>query len=321
MRRFAKIFGIAVMASALALVTGCEKKSGGTMKSVRLATNPFVGNAPIYVAIDKGFFKECGIDFSYVDFDESGSSCSALISGNVDMAYVTLDAALIAQSQEKNEKFAVAMVIDESCGADGILVKPEIKSIADLKGKTVGVSINQTTHYLLLKALNKAGVSDTDLKLVDMSSSDAGVSFITGELDAAVTWEPYLSNAVSSGAGTMIFSSRDAPGAIVDVVVVRAGDSDAEWLKAFKTAYDKGLAFVNAAETRKEAMKIVAKYLETSVEETEAMIDTVKLYDTDSSKKALSKDQVAYNAVRDVSEFYFEKGIISAKILPEDIIK
>ena len=77
-----------------------------------------------------------------VDFDDSSASCSALLAGKVDLAYTTLDAAIIAESQYEEDMLDVTAIVDESAGADGILVKNDINSIADLKGKTVGVSIN-----------------------------------------------------------------------------------------------------------------------------------------------------------------------------------
>ena len=181
-----------------------------------MASNPFVGLAPFYVAMDKGFFKDCGLDFSMVDFDDSSASCSALLAGKVDLAYTTLDAAIIAESQYEED------MLDVTAIADGILVKNDINSIADLKGKTVGVSINQTSHYLLMQALETAGLTDADVDLVNMTSSDAGVSFISGDLDAAVTWEPYLSNAVEQGVGKLIFSSKDAPVSILIKELLRS---------------------------------------------------------------------------------------------------
>ena len=72
-----------------------------------MASNPFVGLAPFYVAMDKGFFKDCGLDFSMVDFDDSSASCSALLAGKVDLAYTTLDAAIIAESQYEEDMLDV----------------------------------------------------------------------------------------------------------------------------------------------------------------------------------------------------------------------
>ena len=141
---------VLILTMATGLMTGCGsnetgetgQKETGTAdttenKTVTMASNPFVGLAPFYVAMDKGFFEDCGLDFSMVDFDDSSASCSALLAGKVDLAYTTLDAAIIAESQYDEDMLDVTAIVDESAGADGILVKNDINSIADLKGKKV----------------------------------------------------------------------------------------------------------------------------------------------------------------------------------------
>ena len=80
-----------------------KKKIISMVLVLTMASNPFVGLAPFYVAMDKGFFKDCGLDFSMVDFDDSSASCSALLAGKVDLAYTTLDAAIIAESQYEED--------------------------------------------------------------------------------------------------------------------------------------------------------------------------------------------------------------------------
>ena len=99
-----------------------KKKIISMVLVLTMASNPFVGLAPFYVAMDKGFFKDCGLDFSMVDFDDSSASCSALLAGKVDLAYTTLDAAIIAESQYEEDMLDVTAIVDESAGADGILV-------------------------------------------------------------------------------------------------------------------------------------------------------------------------------------------------------
>ncbi len=316
-----KVFAlIAAVCSAVSFVS-CSKSKAQNLKEVRFATNPFVGNAPFYVAFEKGYFAQEGIDFKLQNYEESTSACTALITGNAEIAYTTLDAALITESQTAENKLKVFQIVDESYGADGILAKNEITKLEDLAGKTIGVSIGQTTHYLLLQALNKAGLKDTDVNLLNLNSSDAGVAFMSGSLDAAVTWEPYLSNAVTNGSGKIIFSSVDAPGAIVDVMAVKTSDEDADWVEKFQKAYDKGLSFVNDPATKDEAYRITAKYLDTDAEEVAAMIPTVKLYSSSDSKTGLAADAVGYMAVKNISDFYFGKSIISRQIDPEVVIK
>lgn len=297
------------------------QKGDSGLTKITMAGNPFVGLAPFYVAMDKGFFEECGLDFSLVDFDDSSASCSALLSDKVDVAYLTLDAAIIAESQYDEDMLKIISIVDESAGADGILAKNEIASIADLKGKTIGVTINQTSHYLLLQALKSAGISDEDVNMVDMTASDAGVSFISGDLDAAVTWEPYLSNAVNEGAGKIIFSSADAPGSIMDVLAVKAEQQDAEWLEKIDEAVQMGLDYLNAEDTREEAVEIVSKYLQVEPEETEAMLATIKLYTKEEAQEAMKEENVAFDAVNNISDFYLDKKIIDQGVTAEKIFK
>ena len=324
---------VLILTMATGLMTGCGSNEAGETgqketgtadttenKTVTMASNPFVGLAPFYVAMDKGFFEDCGLDFSMVDFDDSSASCSALLAGKVDLAYTTLDAAIIAESQYDEDMLDVTAIVDESAGADGILVKNDINSIADLKGKTVGVSINQTSHYLLMQALETAGLTDADVDLVNMTSSDAGVSFISGDLDAAVTWEPYLSNAVEQGVGKLIFSSKDAPGSIVDVLAVGTDHKDAEWLAQIDEAYRKGLDYLNDAGTHDEAVEIVAKHLEVSADEADSMISTIKLYSPEDSSAELKDEGLVYQAVGKISGFYFDKGIIEKPVEPSQLL-
>lgn len=316
-----KVFALIAAVACTVGFASCTKSKSQNLKEVRFATNPFVGNAPFYVAFEKGFFAQEGIDFKLQNYEESTSACTALITGNAEIAYTTLDAALITESQTAENKLKVFQIVDESYGADGILAKNEITKLEDLSGKTIGVSIGQTTHYLLLQALNKVGLKDTDVNLLNLNSSDAGVAFMSGSLDAAVTWEPYLSNAVTNGAGKIILSSVDAPGAIVDIMAVKTSDADADWVEKFQKAYDKGLAFVNDPATKDEAYRITAKYLDTDAEEVAAMIPTVKLYNSSDSKVGLAVDAVGYLAVKNISDFYFGKNIISRQIDPEVVIR
>ena len=94
----------------------------------------------------------------------------------------------------------------------------------------------------------------------------------------------------------------------------------ASWIPSVKKAYDQGLAFIRNPETKAEAVKITAKYLETDEAEAEGMIDTVKLYSFEEASAALKKGSVAYNAVNDISDFYCSKNIIPEMVKPEDII-
>ncbi len=292
------------------------------LKKIKIANNPFIGVAPVYIAKDMGIFEKYGLDVELVSFNDSSESTAALVSGNVDIAGSTLDAALIMADQYRDQMPQVVCIRDDSAGADGIVAVNGIDSINDLKGKTIGVAINQTTHYLLQQALEKAGIDESEVKLVDMSSSDAGSSFISGNIEVAVTWEPYLSNAANSGIGKVIFSSKDAPGSIMDVMMVSKKTADAKeaWVSDAIAAMEEARLAMFDPATKDEAMEIASKYLEVSAADTEAMLPTVKLYTNEEGIEAINQDGLAYGVVNKVSDFYVERGIMKAVVDPADVL-
>ena len=106
-----KVFAlIAALCSAVSFVS-CSKSKAQNLKEVRFATNPFVGNAPFYVAFEKGYFAQEGIDFKLQNYEKSTSACTALITGNAEIAYTTLDAALITESQTAENKLKVFQIV------------------------------------------------------------------------------------------------------------------------------------------------------------------------------------------------------------------
>ena len=282
------------------------------LKTIKVAGNPFIGAAPLYVAEAKGMFEKHGLKVEDVQFDDTSQSVSALIAGKVDVCGGTLDAIMIAADQSASDKIPVAFYVqDDSEGADGIVAVNGINTVADLKGKKIGVDINQTSHMLLSHALAENGMTDEDVTLIDMSSSDAGSSFIAGSLDAAVTWEPYLSNAANSGVGSMIYSSADAPGLIMDVLCISrsvAESDDNEWVVEFVAALAEAQDYINDPATKDDAFKIIGEYLGIDAAEAELEWSTVKSYTPAESAAALSAGGNGYDVVDIINDFYTGKG-------------
>ena len=118
--------------------------------------------------------------------------------------------------------------MDKSYGADGIAVRNEIKSFADLKGKTVSVDAPGTASYFTLAwLLSKNGMSIKDVKTVTLAPQPAAQSFVTGQNDAAVTYEPYLSTVRANPASGKILATTLEFPHIMDTVGCAP-----DWLKA-----------------------------------------------------------------------------------------
>ena len=229
MKKRYKALLAAMLTGALAAgcLAGCGKMdgtAGGKMKKVTLnEVAHSIFYAPQYAAIELGYFEEEGIDLTLVNGAGADKVMTALISGDAQIGFMGSEASIYVSQEGADDPAVNFAQLTQRAGnfLVGRTAQPDFKW-EDLKGKKVGVSINQTSHYLLMQALETAGLTDADVDLVNMTSSDAGVSFISGDLDAAVTWEPYLSNAVEQGVGKLIFSSKDAPVSILIKELLRS---------------------------------------------------------------------------------------------------
>lgn len=186
---------------------------------LRIAIDQFVGFAPSYVAVEQKFFEKRGIKVEPLPILDTAQRTSAFASGRVEAICTTLDSLLLAAA--KGVDLVVVAAVDESRGADGILVSPSIRKPADLKGRTVGFQEAMPSQFLLLWYLMHNGLKPDDVRRVNMNADDAGAAFIAGKVDAAVTWEPWLSRAKEGGKGRLLVSTADLPGVLVDVLAVR----------------------------------------------------------------------------------------------------
>jgi NitT/TauT family transport system substrate-binding protein len=202
---------------ALAALLCATAAQAGT--PVKIAHATWVGYGPLYIAKAKGMFDKYGLDVELLIIEDESQYAAALASGNIDGLGNVLDREVIHYAKGTEETVLFAM--DESSGGDGIVAGPDITSLADLKGKTVGLDKSSTSYFFFLTALQTAGVKEEEVNIMEMGASDAGAAFVAGNLDAAVTWEPWLSNAGQREGGHVLVSSKDFPRTIVDVLVLR----------------------------------------------------------------------------------------------------
>jgi NitT/TauT family transport system substrate-binding protein len=195
-----------------------KKRRSGTASFV-LNVDTWVGYAPFWLAKDKGFFQEEGVDVSIVTMPDVGQRKASMLTGSTDSLAETVDM-LVLDREEKVPSVAV-MVIDFYKGADGILATDQIKSIQDLRGKKIAVQKNYASEALLNYVLQKQGMKPTDVEKIDMEGGAAGAAFVSGQVDVAVTFEPWLSKAKERRGGRVLLSSADVPGVIVDILSIR----------------------------------------------------------------------------------------------------
>jgi NitT/TauT family transport system substrate-binding protein len=258
-------------AGLLAITVACSSTpaapaSSGTapkLGTVKLGFSAWPGWFPWQVAQEKGLFTANGLTVELTYFDSYTDSLNALAAGKLDANSQTLNDTLSSISGGAKE--TVVLVNDNSTGNDQIIAKSGINSVADLKGKTVAVEQGTVDHYLLLLALQKAGLTEKDVTLKPLLTDAAAAAFVAGQVDAVGVFAPFTTTALGLQGSKAIATSADFPGAIPDHLVFGASYVAAhgpEVQAMVKTWFDT-VAWIGAH--RDEAVAIMAKKAGVSV--------------------------------------------------------
>jgi NitT/TauT family transport system substrate-binding protein len=264
---------------------GCTRSADSTSsaapgKPLTSGVNPWPGYSGHYVALKKGLFQQEGVNVQETFFQSAGDSITGFLAGKVDISWGTSGDAI--EMINKDPSIRMIYVVDYSNGSDGIIGR-DINSPADLKGKTIGRENLLFENVLLRAYLEKGGLTEADVMLKDMTAADAATAFAAKRVDAAVSYEPWLSKAAQQGGGKVIFSTKDT-NLIADVIVTRQQviETRKADLQAYLRAVDKAVKLVNAGDP--EAIQIVAEKLGVSVEEAKTQIAGVKIFDLAENK-------------------------------------
>jgi ABC-type nitrate/sulfonate/bicarbonate transport system substrate-binding protein len=202
---------------------------------VRIRVNVWVGcvgglvaNGGLETAPDSIFAKK-GLKVSFKIVDDWTEGANALATNNVDVMLTTLDvyAKDYGQFQEKGFGSHAFLMVDWSRGADGVIGKQGINSIEDLAGKTVAFAPYTPSHFLLWNGLKASGLSTDQRNEIfkqavhTKDGIEPAVLFAQEKVDAAVAWDPDMSDAVTKRAGAKkIYDTRVANRLIADILVV-----------------------------------------------------------------------------------------------------
>ena len=239
------VFGLVIAGSAAA-------------EPLKVGVVTWIGYGPFYIAKEKGFFEEEGVEVEFIVMD-SEERFLAHAAGQIDVSETTVDTVLKYRSDEQDYRYLFAAV--GSRGGDGIVADKDIQTIADLEGKTVAYEKDIVSEFYFGVLLKDAGLSFEDIGSMDMPWNDAGAAFVEGRVDAAVTAEPWLTKGKQTDHGHLLVDSSSSPELMVDVVLTTRERLAArpEDFKALYRAWVKAVEFQKANE--KEADDIMARGL------------------------------------------------------------
>jgi NitT/TauT family transport system substrate-binding protein len=224
------------------------------------------------IGIEKGWFEEAGVevDFQWMDYV---ASMDAYAAGLLDGVTMTNGDALVTGGTGKP---SVGIIInDYSNGNDMVVAAPGIDSLADLKGKKIGLEEGFVIHLLLIKGAEAAGIDPSEFTIVNTPTNETPQVLASGAVDAIGAWQPNSGQALKTVANSKpVLTSADVPGVIYDLLSVDPESLEKrrdDWMKVVKVWY-RIVDFIKDEENIDEALEILSARVAISPEEYEPFL-------------------------------------------------
>jgi NitT/TauT family transport system substrate-binding protein len=278
------------------------------LPKVTVAMSGWTGFAPLTLAEKAGLFKKQGVDAT-IKFIPQKDRHLAIASGDVQCAATTVETWIVWNANGVATKQVVQL--DKSYGADGMVVRSAITKIADLKGKTVAASAPGTAPYFTLAwMLKKNGLSVKDVRVVNLEPGPAAQAFITGQNDAAMTYEPYLSTVRDKPeAGKILATTLDYP-MVMDTFgcTPKFITEQPRLVQGMVNAYFDALEMIKAEP--KKSFEIMGSAVKQTGEQFEKSQSYLRWQDRAANAKFFAGDIQAFS--KEAAELLLELGIIKS---------
>lgn len=275
------LLGLAALLGVSACGGNGNANSGGAAK-VSVGHAAGISNAPLYIGIEKGYFKAEGIDVELRAFKSGGDMVAPLASGDLDAGTAAPGAGIF---NAVGRGLGVRLVADTGKLTPGskyssLLVRKELMdsgqftSVKDLKGRRLGLYADGTSTTLWFdRALKEGGLARADIQANFLSGPDQAVGLQNGSIDAATTAEPFATKAIENGSAVRVAVGADFyPGLQLGSMMYGTAFTQKKpevavsfmkgWLRSVK---DYNAALVNgqlAGKNAEEVIGIIAKYTE-----------------------------------------------------------
>jgi NitT/TauT family transport system substrate-binding protein len=285
----------------------------------RMGIEPWLGYGPWRIAEAKGMFAQQGLgQVTITNFTTDDQINAALASGQLDGSNIATHTALRLAASGLPIK--IVLLEDLSTTADAIIARAPVKTIADLRGKRVAFEEGTTSDILLSYALAQNGMSKKDIQVVPIPAADAGAALIAGRVDAAVTYEPYLSSAMRQRRGVEeIYTAGENPGLVGDVFVVRDDvlEKRPGQVGALLRTWNAAVQYYQA--NRRESQRIITRAVGAEPGSLSTAFAGVELYTLRDNLQQL-KGTYANKTILDVEKAARDAGLLEGEIDPKQLI-
>jgi NitT/TauT family transport system substrate-binding protein len=275
------------------------------------------------VGLKKGWFDAAGVkvDFKWFEYVPSMEAFSA---GKVDAVAMTNGDQLVTGASGAP---SVALLLnDYSNGNDMVVAKAGIDSMAQLKGKKVGVEVGFVSHLMLLNALAASKLTDKDIEIVNVPTDQTPQALKSGSVDAIVAWQPNSGQALREVAGSKaIFTSANLPGIIYDVLAVNPkslAERQGDWDKV-AAVWFQIVDYIQDDKNRSDVLSIMSARVGLSPEQYAPLMSGTFLLDAEGNAKHYkpgdSLESVFFSS-QSVDRFNVDHGVYKASQKPESYL-
>ena len=288
-------------AAALPWLAGC----GDPPSPLNVGTIVSPGYELLFLAREQGLLPEPGIRL--VELLSSTDNLRLLAAGRLQAATLTLDEVLTAQADGLDLR--VVLVLDISAGADAVMARPHVRGLSDLAGKRIGVEDGAMGVMMFDALLGAAGLRLDQVRKVPITVNRSVKVYDSGQVDALVTFEPWVKRLEDRGA-VRLFDSKAIPNRILDVLAVRADAIPAQTMaiKQLVAAHFEGRRLFLAAPA--ESAALIAPRLQLSAADVPDAYRGLLLPDLAENRNMLRPGGQLEQSVQEIQRVFLAAGVL-----------
>ncbi len=315
----------ASLALVMALLTGTLSGCGSEQNLKKIRLNEVAHSifyAPQYVAIEKGYFKEEGIDLDLVNGSGADNTMTALLSGDADVGFMGSEASIYVY-QEGAEDYVVNFAQLTQRAGNFLVSRSEEKDFqwADLKGKTVLGGREGGMPEMVFEYILKKNGLDPQADLDIVKNIDFGLTaeaFASGQGDYTVEFEPFAASLEKEGKGSVVASLGEASGMVPYTAYSVRKDylqENKEMLIHFTRALQKGMDYVQSHTPEEIAQVIAPQFPETDEEALTTIVE--RYYGQETWKENLIFEEDSFELLQDI---LLDAGVLSERAPYEELV-
>ena len=314
---------LAVSMFALALPGATHAAS---KRDFKFAWSIYTGYMPWVYAEQSGILKKWadkyGIKITLTQFNDYIESINQYTTGQFDgVVGTTIEALALPASSGVDT--TVLIIGDYSNGNDAVVMKGKGKSLKDIKGMEVHVVELSVSHFMLARALQTVGLSEKDIKITNVADADFYPAFMTSQVQSIVAWKPGLSSIEAEPNASVVFSSSQIPGELVDVGMVNTQTlrDNPNLGKALMGAWHETLAAMQGnSSSAVKARELMASVAGTDLADFDSQLATTRLFVKPSEAIEFLHSPEFVKGVELMREFCFEHGLLGHGAKSKDAI-